>query len=249
MPNNNASDLKSGQALTISLWFNASELKGVRYSSARWGQGWRTILSKGNGYSGSCFPGKPSYKAIGYILRIMKGRLQFSLRNNNFKGNYADLYGPSIRPNQWYNVVVAVSAIPGNGFAKMYLNGKEIDSKRISNPTDYVYGQDLYLGATYYDRTCCKSPKYYDYVNGSTGMSQFFKGKIGNVQIYNRILSDQEIANLYISANSGFKGAPGTPSHGSTSSQNVPGIRWVSSFCSWASGLHGSWGGLFRAFA
>ncbi|WP_161595871.1 LamG-like jellyroll fold domain-containing protein [Deferribacter desulfuricans] len=195
---NSISDLKKGQALSISLWFKASDLRGVRYSTDKWGEGWRTILSKDNGYSGSCFPGNPFYKNAGYILRIINDKIQFSLRNNNYKNNYADLYSPNIYPNKWYNVVVAVSAVPGNGFAKMYLNGREVDSKVISNPTDYIDGRNLYLGATFYDRTCCKSPKYYDYVNGSSGMSQFFKGEIANVQLYDRILSPQEILNFYM---------------------------------------------------
>lgn len=211
MPNRSLSDLRRGEALTISLWFKASDLNGVRYSNGKWGVGWRTILSKGNGYSGKCSPGAPFYKAVGYNLRIMHHKVQFSLRNNNFKRNYVDLYSPNIRPNEWYNVVVTVSAVPGNGFAKMYLNGRKVYSKRIPNPTDYVNGQTLYLGATYYDRSYCQTPKYYNYVNGSTGLSHYFKGRIENVRFFHRILSDQEIANLYNAKKSVFTGVPSRP--------------------------------------
>ena len=75
----------------------------------------------------------------------------------------------------WHFIIVTVSATAKN----LYVDGKFISSKNITTPIDILQNNNLRIGA---------------HINDG---SQQMHGNIDDVRIYNRVLTDFEIQQLY----------------------------------------------------
>ncbi len=93
-------------------------------------------------------------------------------------------YTLNLPVNQWYQWVIT-NDITGR---KMYVNGVLVSTDPTFVPTTNVTNKDLAIGV-------CVSPSgYAPYTDGSVG---WFDGKIDDIRIYNRALTEQEIQQLY----------------------------------------------------
>ena len=214
--NHNQLLLMNQTEFTISLWVNASDTYGL-YSTCD--NDWtimETIFSNMNGEAGSCFTqaggGTPEwYAQMGYYFGFRKNNLQFYLRNleDDFTNDISVDNLPAPDVGSWCHIVLQISTVwdvfshvagENTGHVSMYIDGVKQDIgfwEVIPFPNDYNHSKPLYLGAQYYDRQPCLSPCVLNYVNGQEGMSNFFFGAIDDVRIYNRILSETEVGQLY----------------------------------------------------
>jgi hypothetical protein len=95
--------------------------------------------------------------------------------------NYQELISTqTTQYNVWTNIVCTYS----NNIVKFYLNGTLTD-QFSANPLPNNNG-NYYFGASF------------------TGADQFYKGKLDDIGIWNRALTQQEISNLYLGANVGI---------------------------------------------
>jgi|GEM_PF-1684478 len=192
-------DLANGQQISISAWFKAEDTQGSVTNCCPDGEcqrGWRTIISSANGKAGSCNPPTPlSYGSIGYWLALREGQLEFHLRNNQIPdtSNAVSIIAGTVSVGAWHHVVVQMSAVSGDAFAALWLDGEKIDEQPIESPTDYAKDTPMYIGSTYYDRRPCSIPCVLDYVNGQDGWSNFFMGILDDFRFFNRILTESEI--------------------------------------------------------
>ena len=90
--------------------------------------------------------------------------------------SYVKTGGGNVPTNQWY----CLAATYDHGVQKIYLNGSLIDSRTSSFPTLKQCNSDIQIGTWW------------------QGDQQRYKGKIDDVRIYNRALTDAEITALCI---------------------------------------------------
>lgn len=112
-------------------------------------------------------------RAWGGIENTSKAAFQY------FDGGNRYIYGAtSLIINNWYNITVTKSSTDG---VKVYLNGvlDGSDAGRTSSVTAYA-GENAAIGGAMY-----------------LGVNQPFNGLIDDMRIYNRVLTEQEIADLY----------------------------------------------------
>jgi hypothetical protein len=74
-----------------------------------------------------------------------------------------------------------VTFIKGAGFVKMYLNGKLVGTATHGGTISYDGTQNLILGAWY----------------AAGGFTRFWNGKMDDLKLYNRVLSDSEINTIF----------------------------------------------------
>ena len=114
---------------------------------------------------------KPALGSDGLRLVLREGKTHMGFFNN-------DMGGPSVSPHTWYHI--AWRYTKSSGEMAMFLNGSQV-------ATQGGHGAFLGTGSTYIGR-CCESwdsPRY-------------AKGRIGDVQIYNRPLTQSESASLTV---------------------------------------------------
>ncbi|MBN1349533.1 carboxypeptidase regulatory-like domain-containing protein [candidate division KSB1 bacterium] len=127
---------------------------------------------------GKCDNNSPSYEYMicfdysagvsGYGLKSCIGGLNFDESGTNFKPD----------ANKWYHVAVTWE-YPGT--FKLYLNGMLLNTKPTTSLIEHT-DQDMIIG--------CIRP------SGEPQM-RYFSGKIDDIRIYNRALTDSEILQLY----------------------------------------------------
>ncbi|MCU0535620.1 MAG: cadherin-like domain-containing protein [Hydrococcus sp. Prado102] len=168
---------------TISLWFrvddkNISNRKQVLYEEGGTRRGLNIYVHNGLLYVGGW--GNES--------------------QNNWQGTY--LSTGAISSNRWHHVTLVLNAsenssAPQSGALTAYLDGKKFgtgNGSRLGTHTDDIGIGGLNQGTQFHDRDAQGT--------GTNGL----KGSIDDVRIYNRVLSDSEIAAL----------ASGTPTKSST---------------------------------
>ena len=119
------------------------------------------------------------------ILYDSSGNINTVFRANS--GEQYHIINYPLSNNQWYHLVTAYSDNGVDATTKLYVNGQLIGTKTHANkimamPTD----EKLYIGT---NRDGAPS--------GSTDGRREVNGAIDEVNIYNRILTDQEILNRY----------------------------------------------------
>lgn len=102
-----------------------------------------------------------------------------NLRNNKLESHYYGSWGNVVHgvpnepyKNKWHHVLMTYSI--SAGISRLYINGTLVSSANCSKKLEH--SDDLFIGGF--------------------GTYQFFTGKIDDIRIYNRLLSDQEIAYL-----------------------------------------------------
>jgi hypothetical protein len=135
----------------------------------------RVIISKGDGSS----------PAVNWNLQIYNTKLYMTLQNNVGGGKIVQVHvNDAISTNLWQHIVMVYN---GNGKAsgvKIYVNGTD---KFIV--TDYDTLNNASISNI---RNCLIGA-----LDGSTGKSGYFSGKIDEVVIYNKTLSASEISFRY----------------------------------------------------
>lgn len=107
--------------------------------------------------------------------------------------NDRDHDGEGLVAEQWYHLTVSFGA----GHMKFYINGElvkdwdNVPDAAINNisaePVNLTFGQDLPT-AIYSDDD--QSPYYVNW-------GGYFKGKMDDIRMYNRVLSDNEVSSIY----------------------------------------------------
>ena len=162
----------SGQYVTIP---NNSSIQGKPNGDMSF-----SVWFKGNDVTSTSFGKALISKSVGgplkeYMVMPYKGQMFFTFEANG------ESYGPeisngSLSNGQWYHA--AVTWNNATGTAEMYLNGVKISS----DTTGYdmpVTDTDLYIGRKGYPT------------------DQYFNGLIDDVVIYDRVLSQQEIIDMF----------------------------------------------------
>ncbi len=111
-----------------------------------------------------------SYQIFLYPQGSSNGKLRY--QPNNFDSNI------TIDSGKWYHIVYAYDYNGGNGVHKWYVNGVEDNSESYTSVAG-TNDTPLKIGA-----------------RGTTPVD-FFKGKIDDVQVYNRALSAEEVVSIY----------------------------------------------------
>ena len=188
IPNALSTDLAGTNKVTYSLWFNTDEFSTTQ------GNGWDLIGTYGSGTGSNL----AVYYGLGINYWYDGNIYVYPEYHGSFSGNS---YGGISRTNlgasstgTWYHLVVVFdgTATGNANRLKIYLNGtqKTFDSFNATIPSTISYGDK----ATWIGR-----PSY-----GSTYQKNF-NGKIDEVSIWKRALSDGEISGLY---NSGSGATP-----------------------------------------
>lgn len=107
--------------------------------------------------------------------------------------NNRDHDGEGLTAETWYHLAVSY----GNAHMKFYINGElvkdwtDVPDVSINNisgaPVDLVFGQDL---PTAIYSTDDQSPYYVNW-------GGYFKGKLDDIRLYNRVLADNEVSSIY----------------------------------------------------
>ena len=188
----NSESLKFDKEYTMSFWIQQSELAGMdgygRYSTTS--PGFAVICKAGDG--NATYPG----------LNIMTGKgsggkgISVSTNNSNgnahVQSNWNHNFGYSKSDYQlgdWLHIVLVV-----NDTSKiLYLNGKEVAKDGLNKAANFssMNRQDLYFGIMASS----------DMTLGRYGSGAWypFYGKIDDVRIYNRALTDTEVQSVFIS--------------------------------------------------
>ena len=95
----------------------------------------------------------------------------------------------SIVPNIWYDAVVIING-PNS---KIYLNGNEQTGVTISNPSNSIGFSDA--------GTCGSGINRFGFKKTSCSPANYFNGILDEFMLYDRVLTQQEITQLYYSEN------------------------------------------------
>lgn len=125
------------------------------------------------------YRGDSSSSTINYLLQAESDTSIVFKKRVGAEGivSYSFTGVPSLT-GRWSHVMLTVSS----GTATLFVNGTKISSQAIA-ALGYQSGQNLYLGTSIN--------------NNGASSEQFFLGRIDDVRIYSRVLSDTEISNLY----------------------------------------------------
>lgn len=84
------------------------------------------------------------------------------------------------RTNKWHHIVVTYTpSLTGRGI--MYVNGVKTDSTQLGLPEYFIGNSPMRIGAVF----------------NLTGFTQFFKGCIDDINIYNEVISPAQVKKLY----------------------------------------------------
>lgn len=146
--------LLNPQNITISVWFNSTDLSG----------GTQTFVSKGNG--GQYYVGVTDSLNMVFGLNTTNGGFQ----------EHSFAYGPSFSEDIWFHVVVTYNG----SFAAAFVNGVFLDSSPlITGEIAPTNGEGLLIGTE------------------NDNLLNPVSGQVDEVVIWNRELSNQEIADLH----------------------------------------------------
>ena len=116
-----------------------------------------------------------SHKLVS-LLRVDSGSLKYYTTDIN--GNYQSVTPTVINNGSWYFVSVSVSGTLSSPTANIFVNG-----------TTYSYSLSALSNTPFTGNTHC--------IGGNVHIAEFFDGKISQVMIYNRALTQQEIKQNY----------------------------------------------------
>jgi Concanavalin A-like lectin/glucanases superfamily len=220
----NPSELKNTKAITMSAWFGLDPSISMNPANGTCGPNGRQVLfSKGGDGYGTSLPG---FNALIDITNNTKKLLiEFSKNSGNFSMNIPlnglldstqkveSLESYYFRDGDDYNsdyrafypkISIGYRSRnlenPFNHFIIsfdetkiiVYLNGKKIAEEQHSIPFNEINQQDLFIGALGPKSTPFNGI-YYWYP---------FKGRIDRIRVYNKLITDSEVYNLYMEKNS-----------------------------------------------
>ena len=175
-------------SFTLSTWVNTNIIQsgGGLYSGES-----QTIA----GYLPQDWYTGPSYKQ--WLFTNDNSRL--GSRMWTYQTSWQDIFtnSNSITVNSWFNVTSSFDSI--SQLHSLYVNGQLIEA--ISSTLEYTNQIGFFVGATF--------------ENQNNALSDFFHGKIDDIAIYNRALTQEEITALYTST-------PVNGGGGSTTTASVP---------------------------
>lgn len=191
---NNNNGIVNGATLTIDRFGNQSSaysFDGVtnfietNNTIGNFGQSDFTISSwieSINGNLGGCYIGKRSVGTYGNqwtggIVTSTK-EISWDIDADNTGTNHYTMYSiSSLNSSNWYNIVFKREGL----IWKIYINGVEDATLTTSNIQNINNTAPLTIGARYWN----------------SSLTSYFTGKIDDIRIYNRALSDSEIASLF----------------------------------------------------
>ena len=188
IPNALSTDLAGTNKVTYSLWFNTDEFTNSQ------GNGWDLIGTYGSTTGG----GYADYQGLGINHWYDGNFYVYPAYHDGYSGSsYGGISESSLgatATGTWYHLVAVFdgTATGNANRLKIYLNGaqKTFDSFSGTVPSTIPYGNHpTWIGRPSYGSTYQKN----------------FNGKIDEVSIWNRVLSDSEISALY---NSGTGATP-----------------------------------------
>ena len=137
------------------------------------------IINKGQSTS---FPSG----TVGYSIRFFNSAARFSVWDGT---NLANISSSTLQSNTWYHIVGVCNRTTGS--SDLYINGLLINSANIQSLGSISIPEaELTIG---------------NLGRGSYGVdNEFFNGKLSNVQIYNKILTSQEVQQNFIATRSRF---------------------------------------------
>jgi gliding motility-associated-like protein len=166
----NSSSLNPSGALTFSSWFNLDDLNNNN----------NTIIGRNNNNSGG--------DGYGYNYGVLndsngvssKLRLGIGQQSN---GTISDVdHNTSISANNWNHYVVTYD----QANVRIYLNGVKVHSVALTRSGgNHQNNYETFIG------------KYRPQSSGSQQSNQLFRGKLDNIGVWNRALTDGEIVQLY----------------------------------------------------
>ena len=136
-----------------------------------------------------------------YDLAVFPAGILYGTVSASGIGNFTRYYPTSARltPGAWTHVAMTYLATNGAGRRiQLYLNG-------VSVPTSVFGGYDS-GGEPFHDTNTLKIGVFSD------ASSQFFRGQIDELALYNRVLSSNEIAAIWLAASAGKLAVGGVPS-------------------------------------
>ncbi len=176
-----ASSLNLNGDFTISSWFNSDTMYDVPGTV-------KMILSKNrngittNGYAYGIWNNNQS--------NAKRGMINFSGAPKFTTEAYPKDSSGDVRVNKWYHYVVTYNL--NANLLNYYLNGVLIDTKTInyaisSNTLSAIIGAEWMISGT--------------------GKKNFFNGKLDDIGIWNKVLTSDEIINLFTSSSNGCLGS------------------------------------------
>ncbi|MBI9031714.1 carboxypeptidase regulatory-like domain-containing protein [bacterium] len=116
-----------------------------------------------------------------YLLYVSSKKIKPHIKNDAYLSTY------SVPNNQWINIVCTRNS--QTGLFKLFINGNYHSGHTFNQGLTDIAENGLYIGNDQ------------DAVGGSWEQSQQFIGIFDDLRVYDRILNDQEIHNLYFESN------------------------------------------------
>jgi gliding motility-associated-like protein len=163
-------ELNLSSDFSLSCWFLSEVAPTYRTS--------HTLLAKRDDRGACCSPNVPWHLSINYqpnILSDYKKPLVTSSKNGSYKYIQAS---KEISINYWHNIIITYSL----DTLKMYLDGKIIHQEYFLNSSRMSNTSDMLLGA----------------INREIG-AEYLQGKLDDIFIYNRSITQSEISQLVTS--------------------------------------------------
>lgn len=121
--------------------------------------------------------------SIGYSFFVRNGKLGFQLGNGVSIGNYlAPVTSPSINDDKWHFVAITLQRTNSNTIIKLYIDGTEVHTENNGMPGSFNNASPLLIG-------CIQT----GFWNGDTR----FNGIIDEVEMFKRVLTQQQIQFLF----------------------------------------------------
>jgi hypothetical protein len=152
---------------------------------------WVRPVTNNENWTGIAGRGTGSYRNYNFWLNASNSATSGSL-HYKFKHGSTGSFGPDdtsgILMGSWTHIVGTNSGNPG--YAKSFLNGELIQTKTLNDTIGQHQSSDFRIGA-----------------NPDSGAGNYFKGRIQDLRLYSRALSESEVSDLFNAAASD-SGAP-----------------------------------------
>ncbi len=159
VPHNSIFNFETNNSVTVSLWFNTTNIVGSLFVQKQSGEG---------------------VTQNGFNVGLLNVNTNLAGISQKLPGVMSLASTPSsiINVNNWYHFVYVFN----NGLASLYLNGQLVHSQTDPGCTVGNSNTNLIFGY------------------GLPSNSYYYQGKLDDIAIYNRALTQQEISNLYSSS-------------------------------------------------
>ena len=103
----------------------------------------------------------------------------------NFAGFATRVYSPTLDINNWYHIVITNSSLTSNvSNVKLYVNGAQVSITSTTTSTSYTTGTGRSAFAGFFN-------------NRNYPERLFLRGYLDNIRLYNKILTADEVTQLY----------------------------------------------------